>query len=106
MLVGRILGWLLILGAIIVVGTEVYVWLDQGIYHITAAGELWYKMSPSTLNVTQAVVQRYITPLIWDYGFRPVLLMPAWLVLAVLGALILVIFRRRVRRRRHSSGLT
>jgi len=105
MLVGRILGWLLILGAIIVFGMEAYAWLVQGIYHIVATGELWYKVSPSTLNLTQAVVQRYITPLIWDYGIRPVLLLPAWLVLSLVGALFLFIFRKRVRRRRHSSGL-
>jgi hypothetical protein len=106
MLVGRILGWLLIAGAIFVAGMEAYAWLDRGTYHIVAAGELWYEESPNTLNLVQAVVQRYIAAFLWDYAIRPVLLMPAWLVLGVLGILFLLLFRRRPRRRRHSGGFT
>ena len=104
MVVGRILGWFLILGALVVVAMEAYAWLDRGTYHIMAAGELWYKESPNTLNLLQVVVQRYIAAFLWDYAIRPVLLMPAWLVLGVLGILCLFIFRRRTQRRRHSGG--
>ncbi|HYB08678.1 MAG TPA: hypothetical protein VEJ16_03300 [Alphaproteobacteria bacterium] len=104
MLFGRILGWLLILCAFLVVAMEAYAWLDQGTYHIMATGELWYRESPNSLNLVQAVVQRYIAAFLWDYGIRPVLLMPAWLVLGVLGILFLLIFRSRTRRRRHHSS--
>lgn len=104
MAVGRTLGWLLILGALLIVANETYVWLDRGTYHIIAAGELWYRMSPGSLNFTQAIIQRYIHPALWDDILRPVLLAPAWLVLGAPGILLLIFGKRRKkRRRRHPS---
>lgn len=105
MIVGRILGWLLILGALLVAASEAYTWLDQGSYHIVKAGELWYRESPGTLNLSQAIVQRYIYPPLWDDVVVPMLLAPAWLVFGVPGILLLILCRRRNRRRRSLGGL-
>ncbi|MFI4987473.1 MAG: hypothetical protein ACHQF3_08520 [Alphaproteobacteria bacterium] len=95
-----IIGWLLILGAVLVFLGETYEWLDTGDYHVTATGELWFHLSPGSLNLLQAGVQRHITPLLWDDLLRPFLLLPAWLVLGVPGIAILVLRRRRHRRKR------
>jgi hypothetical protein len=104
MVLGRILGWLLILAAFAVAASEAYAWLDQGSYHITAAGELWYRLSPKTFTLLEPAVQRHLYAPLWDYVFRPFFLLPAWLVLGVLGILFLLIFRRHPRKRRHSSS--
>lgn len=40
-------------------------------------GTLWNSGSPGSLNLTQAVVQRYIHPAVWTDLLIPVLLMPA-----------------------------
>lgn len=40
-------------------------------------GTLWNSGSPGSLNLTQAVVQRYIHPALWTDVLIPVLLMPA-----------------------------
>jgi hypothetical protein len=103
MVVGRILGWLLIVAAVLVAANEAYAWLDQGSYHVTAAGELWYELDRGSLNLMQAIVQRYVAPVLWDDGIRPLLLLPAWLVLGVPGVLLVALCRRRGRRRRPGS---
>lgn len=100
----RTLGWLLVLGALAIAVMELLAWRGEGGYHIIAAGELWYKASPSSLNLVQAVVQRDLHPALWDDALRPLLLSPAWAVLAVPGFLLLLSGRRRRRRRSSVSS--
>lgn len=105
----RTFGWLLILGALAIAAVELRAWSGEGGYHVIAAGELWFKASPDSLNLVQAVVQRHLHPALWDDVMRPLLLSPAWAVLAALGVLlavpgILLLFSGRRRRRRHSSS--
>jgi hypothetical protein len=52
----------------------------------------------------QAVIQRYLHPALWDSVVVPWLLLPAWRALAILviglaviGALLLIVARRRRR---------
>ncbi len=65
---------------------------------MTTLGKDWFNHSPSTLNLTQALVQRYIHPAVWDPGMVKILLMPSWLVFGVL-ALIFGLLGRRVKKR-------
>ncbi len=66
-----------------------------------ALGQFWFRVHVGSLNVSQAVVQRYIYPPLWDQAIVPVLLLPAFVALAVPGALLivsgLVLLRRRAR---------
>jgi hypothetical protein len=50
-------------------------------------GELWFQLHPFSLNLTQAVVQRYLHPGLWDAVLLPLLFQPTALVA---GALALV----------------
>ncbi len=104
----RTFGWLLVLGALAIAAVELRVWSGEDGYRLVAAGDLWYKASPSSLNLVQAVVQRHLHPALWDDVMRPLLLSPAWAVLAALGVLlavpgVLLLLSGRRRRRRHSS---
>ena len=65
---------------------------------MTALGQDWFNYSPSTLNLSQALVQRYVHPDVWDPGILKILVMPSWLVFGVL-ALIFGLFGRRVKKR-------
>ena len=98
MIVGRIIGYLLLLAALAVAARDVFGWADAGSYHAIATGELWFTLHNGSLNLMQAVIQRYIAPSLWDPVIVTVLLWPAWLVFGVPGAVLAAVFHRRSRR--------
>jgi hypothetical protein len=63
-----------------------------------ALGQLWYELNRSSLNLVQAVIQRYIHPFLWDSIIVTILLSWAFAVLMILGVLLLAVFRKRERR--------
>ncbi|MBN7761536.1 MULTISPECIES: hypothetical protein [Nitratireductor] len=64
---------------------------------VTPLGESWYSVSPDTLNLSQALIQRYTFPVIWDPAIIYILTLPGWLVFAVLALLFHAIGYRRKR---------
>ncbi len=108
MIVARILGWILVAVALVVAGVALALWLS-GQNFALVAGQLWYQFHPSSLNLTQAIVQRYIHPALWDYVLLPILQEPAYKALSIaflvpflLGIVFLIVGRKRERRRRFS----
>jgi hypothetical protein len=100
----RALGGALLLLALLVLGHDLYRILGEGAQGLSALGELWYGISPGSLNLSQAVIQRYVAPELWDEGVLPLLLWPAAAVIGVPGLLLLALGslgRRPQRRRRH-----
>ena len=104
MVVGRVVGWLLIVLAVATAGHEAIASLDRGAYDRLAFGELWAKIDIASLNLIQAVVQRYVWVWLWDGVILNLLLLPAWAVLSVPGILLVLGFRVREGRRRRGSG--
>ena len=95
MTVGRVIGWIaLLLGAAVLV-RDILVWIDTKHWAPIALGQLWYDLNRASLNLVQAVVQRYIHPFLWDPIIVSILLSWAFVVLMVLGVLLLIAFRRR-----------
>jgi len=76
-----------------------------------AAGQLWFALDTPSLNLFQAVVQRYLHPALWDNVIVPLLLRPAWevslflvaLTVSIGSALIFAVRARRRNRRRLKS---
>lgn len=95
MIIGRILGALLLLAGIASGVGDVLDWQETGTLRLSAAGERWFQYSPDTLNLAQALTQRYLAPEAWDPYFQTVLLWPAVLVLGIPGLALLWLFRRR-----------
>ena len=60
-------------------------------------GAVLFRLDPGLLNLVQAVVQRYLLPMIWDDLLLPVLEAPAWVVPAVLGGALFLIGWNRAR---------
>ena len=102
MSVGRILGWLLIVLAVVAAGHEVISLLDSGQYDRLAFGELWAKLDIASLTLFQAVVQRYVWVWLWDGAMLKLLLLPTWAVLSIPGILLVLGFRVRANSRRVS----
>lgn len=62
---------------------------------MTPLGKDWFDLSLSSLNLTQAIVQRYIHPAIWDPGIQTILQLPSWVVFSVLAILFFWVGRQR-----------
>ena len=101
----RQLGRIFLMIAFAVVALGVLVWLAG--HDVTkSAGELWYVLEPGSLNLSQAIVQRYLHPSIWEELAVPLLQHPFWealvlsfIVLLVLGSGLVFLVRRRRRPR-------
>ena len=92
-LIGLGLG-LVILG-LAALGHELLLAWHSGSYRMIAAGELWYALDRGSLNLAQAVTQRYLHPAIWDPLLVSVLQWPAWALPGAPGAALLVAFAPR-----------
>ena len=96
-MIGRLIGWIIFLAGLAVLARDVFVSIDAKHWAPIALGELWFDLDRSSLNLVQAVVQRYIHPFLWDPIIVTVLLWWAFAVLMVLGVLILTLFGGRTR---------
>jgi hypothetical protein len=98
-MIGRLFGWIIFLAGFSVLVRDVLVWIDTRHWAPIALGQFWYELNRSSLNLAQAIVQRYIHPFLWDPIIVTVLLCWAFPVLIVLGALILALSTWRARPR-------
>jgi len=95
MIVGRVIGWIFLLAGAAVLVRDLLVWIDTKHWAPIALGQLWYQLNRSSLNLVQAVVQRYFHPFLWDPIIVSILLSWAFAVLMILGVLLLIVFRGR-----------
>jgi len=79
----------LLASAVVMGGWEVARWVATGSYKAISAGELWFAIDRGSLNLMQAVTQRYIAPWLWDPVVVAILKLPVWALLGVPGALVL-----------------
>ncbi|MBT5664421.1 MAG: hypothetical protein HOJ06_03700, partial [Rhodospirillaceae bacterium] len=102
----RVFGRLLIAVAAVVLLGGLIIWLLGG--DVTeSTGGLWFQAHAASLNLSQAIVQRYLFPPLWDDFIVPQLLLRAlWETLTILfmfflvvGGLIAGATRDRTRRR-------
>ena len=102
---GLILGWLLLLVALGVLVWEFLGRKEGEAFRLHPAGQFWYALDSGSLNLTQAVVERYLWPPLWDPVILSVLQLPAIVVIGVPGLLIILAstalqLRRKRRKRR------
>ena len=68
----------------------------SGLFGFATLVDLWARINAASLNLVQAIVQRYLFPALWDPMLVTVLLLPAWPVLGAIAALVLL---------RHNKGM-
>ena len=102
-MIGRLIGWIIFLAGLSVLVRDGLVWIDTGHWAPIALGQLWFDLDRSSLNLVQAVVQRYIHPFLWDPIIVTILLCWAFAVLMALGLLILALSGRRGRAKKELS---
>ena len=62
---------------------------------MTSLGQAWFDVHAASLNLVQALIERYTFPFLWDPVFVSVLFLPGWVVFTLLGAGIFYLGRRR-----------
>lgn len=62
---------------------------------LTPLGSSWYAVSPATLNLAQAAIQRNVHPALWDPVAVFVLTLPGFAVFGVLALVLYAAGRRR-----------
>ncbi len=101
--VGCILGWFFMLAALAVALWEILGRDPDKGFQFRPAGELWYRIDVGSLNLVQAVIERYVWPPLWDPVLTSLLQLPATVVPAVPGLALLVLCHTRVKRKRRKS---
>ena len=86
------LGVLFLALALITLLYELMMALNQGSYRVIAAGELWFRLHPYSLNLSQAVIQRYVSPTLWDPLIIGLLQWPFWSIFGAPGAMLAFLF--------------
>jgi len=62
---------------------------------ITPLGQAWYDVHRASLNLIQALIERYAFPFLWDPVVVTLLFLPGWVVFTLLGAGLYYLGRRR-----------
>lgn len=101
----RGIGWVLVLLAVLVIVFGAVIWTRGAPIFEQAGGAYWFSAHSESLNLVQAIIQRYVHPAVWDPFLVTILLWPiaaglgaVAAVLAVPGLLLVNLFRRRRRR--------
>lgn len=95
MLLLRLLGGWSLLVALVAFFNDLILSGRQDAFVTTSLGKHWFALSPTTLNLTQAGLERHVHPVLWDPVLTSLLVLPAALVFAVLGVVLYVLGRRR-----------
>jgi hypothetical protein len=98
-MIGRVIGWIIFLAGLALLARDVFEWIETKHWAPIAVGQLWFNLDRSSLNLAQAVVQRYTHPFLWDPIIVTVLLWWAFAVVMALGLLILALSGRRAQTR-------
>ncbi|MCB1418802.1 MAG: hypothetical protein KDJ74_07290 [Notoacmeibacter sp.] len=65
---------------------------------LTPLGKSWFDLSPDTLNLVQATIQRNVAAFLWDPVILAILKLPGFVVFGLLALLFYMIGYRRQRR--------
>lgn len=94
-LIGRLIGAAIFLAGFIVLARDVLRWSGSGKWSPKVVGELWFELDRGSLNLAQAVIQRYLHPSLWDPVVTGLLLCWAFGVLMALGLVLMLLCRAR-----------
>ena len=95
-LFARIFGWLLVLAALGCLAFDLSRLADGEAFTLSPLGQVWFTLDPGSLNLLQAVVERYISPRLWGPpGIANLLLLPAVAVFLVPGLILVLLSHRR-----------
>ena len=99
MMILRVLGvWSLVLAMVVLTidGTKSLASGDAQ-WVMTPLGEHWFKLDAPSLNLSQAVIERYVHPFLWEPLIVSLLQVPTWMFFGLLGLVLIRIGSKRRR---------
>ena len=96
-IVGRRLGWLLVVGAFVLAAAENAVRGlsgETGVLGILSTAKVLEVLAPNIFSALEYNISEYIHPLVWDPLLLWVLIFPSWLIAGVPGAILVWKFRK------------
>ena len=94
MIVGRFFGWVFLVCGVLVLVRDFWASAKLGTWSSIALGQLWYDLSRTSLIMTQAGIQRYVSARAWDV-IDQMLAIWAFVAFILIGIGLLVAFHRR-----------
>ena len=88
MIVGRVIGWILVVAALAILVRDIMGWINAGTLVFVAAGELWFALHQNSLMLAEPAISRHIPvigPWLWHPVISTTLTWPAFLVVGVPG---------------------
>ncbi len=101
-LILRVVGWAAALASVATVSMAVLLWFE-GRNLQKSWGQFWFDLHPASLNLTQSIVQRFVSPDLWDTYAVAMLEWKAWQGIALVAGILLllgIVFLLAGRRRR------
>ena len=95
MVVGRCIGWVLVVMALGFAIAEISALGLSGQYGIMSAYSVLHTLMPGELIVTRIVISKVLHPTIWDPFIKSLLWLPGWLLLGFPGIIFMWKFRDR-----------
>ena len=95
MVIGRFIGWVLIVMALGFAVAEISALGLSGQYGIMSAYSVLHTLVPGELIVTRIIISKVLHPTIWDPFIKSLLWLPGWLVLGLPGIICMWKFRDR-----------
>ena len=87
----RLLGVAFLLAAALALGADLTAAGEEGGRGLMPLGALWYALHPASLNLMQAVIERYVWEPLWDPVLITVLQWPAAPVFGIMGVVVLAV---------------
>jgi ABC-type Fe3+ transport system permease subunit len=99
----RFIGLWLLAGAFVSLVIDGNRSIASGRFMLTAFGEAWYALHPASLDLARNWIEAHLPAWLWNPVILGVLLTPLWIVLAVFGAILVLVGRKRERPIGYSS---
>src|SRR5262249_6812122 len=69
--------------------------LADNVIRVTKVGDVWNQVHSTSLQLLQPAIERHVSEWLWDPVILSVLTAPACLVFAILGAILMLLGRKK-----------
>jgi hypothetical protein len=102
-MIGRLIGYLFVIVAVIVLLRDGLNWYDTGHFALMSCDQIWFGLNPDGFEAAQIWGTNTLS-FLWDPIITTILAAPAFVVAAVIGILMVLASRKRQPRRRRRTA--